>query len=263
MWLTILLLLVFVAVLSVVLLTFLFLGSGRRLEMPMQWTNRTMAFNSAEQSAMQSQDAFSANLCVGGENVSSDNITIADNEYAALMSLDDKEVIRAAIKEAIASSDIVAVSGGSSQGKQDFTERIFDECSEGGVFTHGLALRPGKPPILGYDKTNKTVLAGLPGHPAAAVVVFDLLVLGTLKKMMRVPAKSKIMARMEFNVAGGGRSICQMVKLIPQEGDYDIARPLLGKSGLMTVLASADGYVMIDSEKEGLKKGEAVEVTPL
>ena len=93
MWLTILLLLVFVAVLSVVLLTFLFLGSGRRLEMPMQWTNQRMAFNSAEQSAMQSQKAFTADLCVGGDNVALEGVSISDNENAALMSLDDRAVV--------------------------------------------------------------------------------------------------------------------------------------------------------------------------
>ena len=177
---------------------------------------------------------------------------------------DEEDALRAAITEAIRTSDIVAVSGGSSQGKQDFTERIFDECSGGGVFTHGLALKPGKPTILGLDGKNSTLLVGLPGHPMAAMVVFDILVLGTLRKMMGVPEEKKLRARMEVNVAGGGgRAVCQTVQLIPQEGDFFAARPLLGKSGLMTVLAAADGYVMIDADKEGLKKGETVEVTPL
>ena len=177
---------------------------------------------------------------------------------------DEEDVLRGAILQAAQNSDIVAVSGGSSQGKQDYTEKIFNECSDGGVFTHGLSLKPGKPTILGLDQSRKSLLIGLPGHPMAAMVVFDLLVLGTLRRRMGVPEKRKLPARMEVNVAGGnGRTVCQMVRLQRQEDGIYLAQPLLGKSGLISVLAKADGYVMIEADKEGLKKGEAVEVTPL
>ena len=177
---------------------------------------------------------------------------------------DEEEQLHNAILHAAQCSDIVAVSGGSSQGKQDYTEKIFNECSDGGVFTHGLSLKPGKPTILGLDQSRKSLLIGLPGHPMAAMVVFDLLVLGTLRRRMGAPEKRKLPAHMEVNVAGGnGRTVCQMVRLQRQEDGIYLAQPLLGKSGLISVLAKADGYVMIEADKEGLKKGEAVEVTPL
>ena len=177
---------------------------------------------------------------------------------------DEEERLRSAILYAAQSSDIVAVSGGSSQGKQDFTEKIFNDCSGGGVFTHGLSLKPGKPTILGIDRKHQSLLIGLPGHPMAAMVVFDLLVLGVLRRRMGISEKRKIPAKMAVNVAGGnGRTVCQMVQLQPGENGTYMAHPLLGKSGLISVLAKADGYVMINADKEGLKKGEAVEVTPL
>ena len=55
------------------------------------------------------------------------------------------------------------------------TMEILNRISKEGVFTHGLALKPGKPTILGYDKEKNTLLGGLPGHPAAALAVFHLL----------------------------------------------------------------------------------------
>lgn len=38
------------------------------------------------------------------------------------------------------------------------------------------------------------------------------------------------------------------------------AEPVFGKSGLISTMAEADGYVLIDMNQEGLKKGEQVKV---
>ena len=92
---------------------------------------------------------------------------------------DQEELVTSAVKQAMDSCDLVLISGGSSQGKKDLTCEILNTVSGGGVFTHGLALKPGKPTILAYDEKTETILAGLPGHPAAALTVF-LLLLGSL-----------------------------------------------------------------------------------
>lgn len=180
---------------------------------------------------------------------------------------DDAQRLRDAVSCAMAKSDIVVLSGGSSKGRADHTAETIDELALPGVFTHGIRIKPGKPTILGLDEDSGTLLVGLPGHPAAAMMVFDLLVLWLLqeKSGARPPRRSR--ARMEVNVPGGaGRTVCQMVQLIPAQsaaGEEPAARPLLGASGLIGVLSRADGYVMIPADKEGLKKGETVEVIPL
>ena len=61
---------------------------------------------------------------------------------------DDRETIKNAISRAMERSDIVLVSGGSSQGEKDYTADIMDELSGGGLLTHGIAIKPGKPTIL-------------------------------------------------------------------------------------------------------------------
>ncbi|MGI6737492.1 MAG: gephyrin-like molybdotransferase Glp [Anaerovoracaceae bacterium] len=182
---------------------------------------------------------------------------------------DDRELLRQRLAAAMRDSDLVAVSGGSSQGTQDFTADVLDELTSGGVFTHGIALKPGKPTILAYDGSSRTLMIGLPGHPAAAMLVFELLVVRFLRRCMDVPDPPVLRARMETNVAGGaGRAVCQLVQLHRSDtGEAGappyLARPILGKSGLITTLVRADGYTLIDHNREGLKKGEAVNVTPL
>lgn len=173
---------------------------------------------------------------------------------------DQEELLRQVVSDAMKNSDIIVVSGGSSQGKKDITAKVLDELSHPGVFTHGIALKPGKPTILGVDDKSKTVLIGLPGHPAAALIVFQLIAVWLKEKFEERPENIQVLAKMETNVASApGRLTCQLVKLIQKDGAY-IARPILGKSGLMSTLTESDGYIFIDQNQEGLNVGETVYV---
>jgi len=140
------------------------------------------------------------------------------------------------------------------------TAKVIDEIGTPGVFTHGLALKPGKPTIGGYDMETETILIGLPGHPVAAMMVFELICVWILEEMTGKKKSKVIYAAMETNVASAsGKSTCQPVELLETENGY-MARPIFGKSGLITTLTRADGYTIIDMNKEGLKPGEVVQV---
>ena len=159
----------------------------------------------------------------------------------------------------MADSDLVVVSGGSSQGKKDITAALFDRLADPGVFTHGLALKPGKPTILAADTQTQTVLLGLPGHPAAALLVFHLLAGWLEHQRTKEPMAHRVPALMACNVpAAPGKDTYIMVHLESGEDGRYIAHPVLGKSGLMRTLTGADGYVQIPLGKEGLKTGEPV-----
>lgn len=172
---------------------------------------------------------------------------------------DVEEELRRAVAEAMKVSDIVAVSGGSSQGKKDATSRILDELADGGVFTHGLALKPGKPTILAVDEASETLLIGLPGHPVAAILVFDLLARWLWNR--RVGDNGGVVTvtgRMSTNLAGApGRMTCQLVQ-IHNTPDGCVLEPVFGKSGLISTLTRADGYVIIGEDEEGLNRGQEV-----
>lgn len=176
---------------------------------------------------------------------------------------DERRLLEEAVKAGMETSDLVMVSGGSSQGEKDYTSSTLDQLAKPGVFTHGIALKPGKPTILGYDENSETILAGLPGHPAAAMLVFELLIVWLHRIMTRQPEPKATMAQIETNVASApGRATCLLVELKDGEEGYR-ARPILGKSGMMTTLSEANGYTMIDTNKEGLKAGETIKVVLL
>jgi len=173
---------------------------------------------------------------------------------------DDSALLEAAIGEAIAISDVVVISGGSSKGEKDSTASAINRVARPGVFSHGLSLKPGKPTILGWDEESQTLLAGLPGHPVAAMVVFELLLGWLHDRLFDRPPPFAVPARISCNVPGSpGRTVCQPV-ILHLDGDSYSAEPVFGKSGMITTLTRADGYVMIDLNKEGLKKGESVMV---
>lgn len=173
---------------------------------------------------------------------------------------DEDEKIEQALKDALLCSDIVVISGGSSQGKKDMTADIIDKIAEPGVWTHGLALKPGKPTIVGMDKPSGTLLIGLPGHPVAAIMVFQLLLVWLQKNLRGEKEAPGVPAVLSSNIPGAaGRAVCQTVKLKKEENGYR-AIPVFGKSGLMHTLTQADGYVLVEADKEGICKGETVYV---
>lgn len=173
---------------------------------------------------------------------------------------DEEEKIEKALKEALLCSDIVVISGGSSQGKKDMTADIIDKIAEPGVWTHGLALKPGKPTIVGMDKPSGTLLVGLPGHPVAAIMVFKLLLIWLQQNLREEKEAPGVPAVLSSNIPGAaGRAVCQTVKLKKEEDGYR-AIPVFGKSGLMHTLTQADGYVIVEADEEGLRTGETVYV---
>ena len=189
--------------------------------------------------------------------------------YSAVYSIvlgDDETPLETAARDAAALCDIVLISGGSSQGEKDYTAKIIDRISRPGVFTHGLAVKPGKPSILGWDEESRTLFAGLPGHPVSAIMVFEILFGHSfIKKIFQIPHSSflfyhSLTARVSCNVPGSpGKSLCLPVTLSPDDGNYS-AQPVFGKAGMISVLTRADGYIIIDMNKEGLNKDDIVQV---
>lgn len=173
---------------------------------------------------------------------------------------DDLEVLLRATRHALYASDLVVISGGSSKGTRDFVLDAIDACGEPGVFVHGIAMRPGKPVIIGV--AGGKPLFGLPGHPVSALVTFGLFVARAMRRLLgrRDTAEATVRARLTANVTSApGREDSVRVKLA-RSADGWIATPILGKSGLISVMARSEGTVRVSSDIEGLLAGETVEV---
>ena len=181
---------------------------------------------------------------------------------------DDESALRDSVRRAVLECDVVLVSGGSSAGTRDLTVSVFESLGE--ILFHGIAMKPGKPTILGVID-DKPVF-GLPGHPVAAFFVFDLFVRPLVARFMGASAERRsVTARLGEAVSSNhGREEyiqCTMYNVqctIMDEGagrDCVVAMPVRGKSGLIAGLAGTDGYICVPSDSEGLPKGAEVNVT--
>lgn len=80
---------------------------------------------------------------------------------------DDPVLIREALTKAAQENDLVIISAGSSAGTRDYTAGVIAEVGE--LLFHGVAVKPGKPMMLG--RINNKPVIGLPGYPLAAQTV--------------------------------------------------------------------------------------------
>ena len=125
----------------------------------------------------------------------------------------------------------------------------------------GVAVRPGKPTILGI--CNGKPVIGLPGNPVSAMVVAGLFLtplLWRLRGMANPPARRRETARLTHNVSSvPGREDYVQVRLVEREGQL-WAEPVFGKSNLIYTLVKAEGMVCVPLDSNGLHKGEFVNV---
>lgn len=172
--------------------------------------------------------------------------------------IDDEALLSETVKKAVAECDAVLLSGGSSVGVKDAACRIIE--SMGTLLLHGIAIKPGKPTILG--KAGAKPLVGLPGHPVAAYFITRLFVLPLLGRLtgQNMTAYTVTAKVTESISANHGRAQYHCCRLVRKGGDV-YAEPIRGKSGLITTLAGADGYFCIGRDCEGLPKNAEIQVT--
>lgn len=172
---------------------------------------------------------------------------------------DNYQFLRQEVEKALEISDIVLISGGSSVGTRDYTNKVIDSFEGKGVMVHGLSIKPGKPTIIGEG--NGKLIIGLPGHPVSSIVVFKAIVEDYINTKFGIDRLTpRINAVMDFNFPSSpGKGTYQMVKLREEAGKF-YARPTFGKSGMISLLSESQGYIIIKSHEEGIYKGEEREV---
>jgi len=178
---------------------------------------------------------------------------------------DEEDRLKEAVLKAVQETDLILLSGGSSVGAKDLTDRVIKELGEPGVLVHGVAVKPGKPTLCALVKSRPVI--GLPGHPAAVAIGFELFVRPVLRLLSgeAVPSWERfigctVKARITRSIASRpGREDYIRVALELHEGALR-ARPILGKSGLISTLVDASGTVVVPENKLGLEKDEEVDV---
>lgn len=163
---------------------------------------------------------------------------------------------------ALAQSDMVLISGGSSVGVRDFTIDVLSALPDADILVHGISISPGKPTILARSRNQ--AFWGLPGHAVSAMVVFEVVVRPFIEHIGGLSfeqiKKFKLTAMLTRNISSAqGRIDFTRVRLIKKDGVL-WAEPILGKSGLINTMVKADGLIEIGINTEGLEKGTEVEV---
>ena len=172
---------------------------------------------------------------------------------------DERDDLAAVLADAKNDSDLVVLSGGSSQGKKDMTADLIDAAADHGVLTHGIAAKPGKPTITGFDEESRTLFIGLPGHPAAALMVYEQILISLWRCLTCCEKERMLKAKVNVNVPSApGRMTFQLVKLI--EKDELQAVPVFARSGMISPVSEADGYFVMTENQEGIRPGDTVDV---
>ncbi|MBF4692913.1 molybdopterin molybdotransferase MoeA [Fusibacter ferrireducens] len=172
---------------------------------------------------------------------------------------DDMNALKASVAESLEKADLVLLSGGSSVGTRDFTHQVIESFADGEILIHGISIKPGKPTIVG--RAHNKLIFGLPGHPTASALVFEILVRPYMESVSNLKMKSiKVNAQITESIhSASGKDTFIMVNLA-YEDNVLRAKPILGKSGLISLMTKASGYIHIESDQEGLYKGQDVNV---
>ena len=174
---------------------------------------------------------------------------------------DDEEKLEAAMHRALAESDMVVLSGGTSKGAGDVTHRIIARLGEPGIICHGVALKPGKPLCLAVCGGKPVVI--LPGFPTSAMFTFHDMIVPALRRMAGLPPRPDaiVAAKVPVRIASElGRTEFVMVSLV-EGADGLIAYPTGKGSGAITSFSQADGFLRIDALADQMPAGTEARVT--
>ncbi len=174
---------------------------------------------------------------------------------------DDAVVLEKVVRDALAASDMVVLSGGTSKGAGDLSHRVVSQLGKPGILVHGVALKPGKPLCLGVVGDKPIVV--LPGFPTSAIFTFHTFVAPIIRARAGLPpeAAETISARVPVRVSSElGREEFVLVSLVDGDGGT-VAFPIGKGSGAVTSFSQADGFLEIDALASVLEADSIARVT--
>ena len=173
--------------------------------------------------------------------------------------IDDFELIKKAVKEALEEADIILMNAGSSAGREDFTSSVIETVGE--VLIHGVATRPGKPVVLGKGHNGKPII-GVPGYPVSAYLAMDWFVKPLMHQFQGIanPERRKIKVKLGRRITSkmGAEDFIRL-NIGKVNGQY-VANPLTRSAGVTMSLVRADGLLRIPIQSQGYEQGEEVDV---
>ncbi len=178
---------------------------------------------------------------------------------------DTVEALRTVLQQGLQQADVVVLSGGSSVGERDVVVEVVKGFDSAEVLVHGIAMRPGKPTLLA--RINGKAVVGLPGHPVSALMVGYVFLVPFLRFLhgedevpVPGPHGEKKEAILTTSIASApGQQEYVRVCVEDRQGVL-YARPMFGKSSMISTMVKSDGVIVVPLCAEGLAQGTKVEV---
>ena len=171
---------------------------------------------------------------------------------------DKFDQIKAMVAKAAAECDMVILNAGSSAGREDFSARVIRELGQ--VLYHGIAMKPGKPAILGCQGAKP--ILGVPGYPVSGIIVIEQLLKPLIDHWLQVPSAPAQYAKATLTrPVVSGLKYEEFVRVrMGSVGGKLMASPLSRGSGVVSSFMKADGILEVPQGLEGYEAGEEVNV---
>lgn len=171
---------------------------------------------------------------------------------------DNYETLKKTLAKAVSECDIVVINAGSSAGREDYTSDIISDL--GKVYIHGIAIKPGKPVIMGQVE-NKPVV-GIPGYPVSAYFIMENVVKKIIKAYegLETQESQMVEATLSRRIISSLKYLEYVRMKLGYVGNKIIATPLSRGAGATMSLVRADGILEIPQNVEGIESGTKVKI---
>lgn len=169
---------------------------------------------------------------------------------------DDFNRIKAMVEKASDQCDMVILNAGSSAGREDFSAQVIRQLGQ--VLYHGIAIKPGKPAILGCR--GKTAILGVPGYPVSGIIVIEQFLKPLIEHWLKTAAQPEHYAQATLTrPVVSGLKYQEFVRVrMGAVGGRLMASPLSRGSGVVSSFMKADGILEVPQGLEGYEAGEEV-----
>lgn len=169
---------------------------------------------------------------------------------------DDFDRIKAIVEKASDQCDMVILNAGSSAGREDFSAQVIRQLGQ--VLYHGIAIKPGKPAILGCR--GKTAILGVPGYPVSGIIVIEQFLKPLIEHWLKTAAQPEHYAQATLTrPVVSGLKYQEFVRVrMGAVGGRLMASPLSRGSGVVSSFMKADGILEVPQGLEGYEAGEEV-----
>ncbi|HEX7596696.1 MAG TPA: molybdopterin molybdotransferase MoeA, partial [Polyangia bacterium] len=177
---------------------------------------------------------------------------------------DDQTAIVGMLRELLAQSDAVVVSGGVSVGAYDLVPAAL-AAIEARTLVRGVAMKPGKPFLFATAPHDRCIF-GLPGNPLSAATGLHEFVLPALRRCAGWPepgCRPLVRARLRETVAGLPGQQRAILGVLEWTATGPEVTPLLSQSSAdLAAGARADGAILVPAETPKLEAGGLVDFRP-